>query len=72
MNKGELVKAIADEAGLTQKDAGLAFDAFVSVVSKDLKEGNKISITFTDEIINDISPTPLKEIVKIQILDDER
>lgn len=38
----------------------------------DLKEGNKISITFTDEIINDISPTPLKEIVKIQILDDER
>ncbi len=44
MNKGELVKAIADEAGLTQKDAGLAFDAFVSVVSKDLKEGNKVTL----------------------------
>lgn len=36
-----------------------------------LKEGNTISITFTDKIINDISPTPLKEVVKIQILDDE-
>ena len=44
MNKGELVKAIADEAGLTQKDAGLAFDAVVSVVSKDLKEGNKVTL----------------------------
>ena len=38
----------------------------------DLKVGNSISITFTDETINDISPTPLKEVVKIQILDDER
>ncbi len=37
----------------------------------DLKEGNTISITFIDEIINTISPTPLKEVVKIQILDDE-
>lgn len=38
----------------------------------DLKEGNIISITFTDEIINDISPTPLKEVVRIQLLEDER
>lgn len=38
----------------------------------DLKEGNNISITFTDEIIKEISPTPLEEVVKIQILDDER
>lgn len=38
----------------------------------DLKEGSNISITFADEIINDISPTPLNEIVRIQILDDER
>lgn len=38
----------------------------------DLKEGNNISITFTDEIVNDISPTPLREVIKIQILDDER
>ncbi|MGN1270250.1 MAG: DUF3221 domain-containing protein [Clostridia bacterium] len=38
----------------------------------DLKERNNISITFTDETINDISPTPLREVIKIQILDDER
>ena len=38
----------------------------------DLKEGNNISITFTDEIVNDISPTQLREVIKIQILDDER
>lgn len=38
----------------------------------DLKVEYNISITFTDEIINDIAPTPLSEVVKIQILDDER
>lgn len=38
----------------------------------DLKEGSNISITFTDEIIMSISPTPLNEIVRIQILDDEQ
>ena len=35
------------------------------------KEGDNISITFTDEIINDISPTPLEEVVKIQLLRDD-
>lgn len=38
----------------------------------DLKEGNNISITFTDETIMSISPTPLREVIKIQVLDDER
>ena len=37
----------------------------------DLKEGDNISITFTDEIINSISPTPLDEVVKVQLLRDE-
>ena len=37
----------------------------------DLKEGDNISITFTDEIINDISPTLLEEVVKIQLLRDD-
>ncbi len=36
----------------------------------DLKVGNDISITFTDEIIASISPTPLKEVIKVQLLDD--
>lgn len=38
----------------------------------ELKVGNTIAITFTDEILTSISPTPLTEVVKIQILDDER
>lgn len=37
----------------------------------DLKKESNISITFTDEIINAIDPTPLENVVKIQILDDE-
>ena len=37
----------------------------------DLKEGDNISITFTDETINDISPTPLQEVVKVQLLRDD-
>ena len=44
MNKGELVKAIAAEAGLTQKEAGLAFDAFVCAVGNELKAGNKVVV----------------------------
>ena len=36
----------------------------------DLKEGYTISITFTDEIIKTIVPTPLN-VIKIQILNDE-
>ena len=38
----------------------------------DLQEGDTISITFTDEILNDISPTPLNEVVKVQLLEEER
>ena len=44
MNKGELVKAIAAEAGLTQKEAGLAFDAYVNAVTNELKAGNKVTV----------------------------
>ena len=43
MNKGELVKAIAADAGLTQKEAGLALDAFIGAVAADLKDGNKVT-----------------------------
>ena len=38
----------------------------------DLKVGNNIAITFTDEMLTSISPTPLTEVVKIQILDNEK
>lgn len=38
----------------------------------DLKEGDTISITFIDEILTSISPTPLMEVTKVQLLDDEK
>ena len=34
MNKGELIKALADKAGMTQKDAGIVVEAFVDVVTE--------------------------------------
>ncbi len=36
----------------------------------DLKEGDTILITFNDEILITISPTPLEEVVKVQLIKD--
>ncbi len=44
MNKSELVAAIAEQAGLTKKDAEAAVKAFVDVVSNELKEGGKVQL----------------------------
>ena len=38
MNKTELIDAIAKETGLSKKDAGKSVEAFVTVVSKELKK----------------------------------
>lgn len=38
----------------------------------DLKVGDNISITFTDEMITSISPTPLMEVTKVQLLEDKK
>lgn len=44
MNKGEFIKAIAEKANCTQKDAGIVFDAMVDTIVSALKEGKKIVI----------------------------
>ena len=44
MNKTELVAAMADQAGLTKKDAEAALKAFTDVVSAELKKGEKIQL----------------------------
>ena len=44
MNKGELIKAMADKAGFTNKDAAIAYEAFVDVVTEALKAGEKVSL----------------------------
>ena len=44
MNKTELVAAIADEAGLSKKDAEKALKAFTDVVTEELKQGEKVQL----------------------------
>ena len=43
MNKGELVKAVAENAGLTLAQAKAAVDAAINSVSAALKAGDKVS-----------------------------
>lgn len=44
MNKAQLVAAMADEAGLTKKDAEKALKAFEDVVTNSLKKGDKVQL----------------------------
>ncbi|MFV0483024.1 MAG: HU family DNA-binding protein [Bacteroidales bacterium] len=44
MNKSELIDAIAEKAGLTKADSKKALDAFMSVVAKTLKKGDKVAL----------------------------
>ena len=44
MNKTELVAAIADQAGITKKDAEKAVKAFTDVVTAELKKGGKVQL----------------------------
>ncbi len=44
MNKTELIAAMADQAGLSKKDAEAALKAFTDVVAEQLKKGDKIQL----------------------------
>ncbi len=44
MNKAELVAAMAENAGLSKKDSEKALAAFVSVVTEELKKGEKVQL----------------------------
>ena len=44
MNKSEFIKAFAEKANFTQKDAGIAFEAMVATIVDTLKKGEKIAI----------------------------
>ena len=44
MNKGELIKAMAEKAGFTNKDAAIAYDAFIATVTEALKAGEKVQL----------------------------
>ncbi len=44
MNKTELVAAMAEQTGLSKKDAEAALKAFTDVVTEELKKGEKIQL----------------------------
>ena len=44
MNKTELVAAMAEQAGLSKKDAEAALKAFTETVSDELKKGGKVQL----------------------------
>lgn len=44
MNKTELIAAMADQAGISKKDAEKALKAFADVVAEELKKGEKVQL----------------------------
>lgn len=44
MNKTDLIKVVAEQVGLTQKDVAAVFDAAIEVVTKTLKKGEEVSV----------------------------
>ena len=44
MNKKDMVKAIAEKLGTSQKEAGQALDAVTEVITEGLARGEKISL----------------------------
>jgi DNA-binding protein HU-beta len=44
MNKAELISAIAEQSGLSKVNSKKALDAFMSAVTKSLKNGDRISL----------------------------
>ena len=45
MNKNELVRAMANNAGITLKDATIALDGLIDAITAGLKDGEKIQIS---------------------------
>ena len=44
MNKSELIQAIADEAELSKHDAEEFINAFISVVTQEIKDGKDVTL----------------------------
>lgn len=44
MNKGELIRELAEVTGYTQKDASEFLDAYVNVVTKAMQAGEKVQL----------------------------
>lgn len=42
--KGDVINAIAEQAGISKKEAGAAFDAFVGYISESCQRGERCSV----------------------------
>lgn len=45
MNKNELIRDVANNAGITIKDAAVVFDAVIAAITDGMKNGEKIQIS---------------------------
>lgn len=45
MNKNELIREVANNAGITIKEATVAFDAMIQAITDGMKNGEKIQIS---------------------------
>lgn len=45
MNKNELIRAIANNGGITLKEAACVLDGFIDTITQELKKGEKIQIS---------------------------
>ena len=69
MNKAQLVAAMAENAGMTKKDAEKALAAFEEVVTTSLQKGEKIQLVGfgTFEVVNRPARTGINPQTKAQI-----
>jgi DNA-binding protein HU-beta len=44
MHKTDLIKAIANDAGLSQKDAAASLESFLKIATKALKKGDNVTL----------------------------
>ena len=44
MNKQEMLRAVADKAGMTIKDTGIFYEAFVETLKETLATGEKVAL----------------------------
>ena len=44
MNKGELIKVMAEKVGFTQKDVAAVYEAFVETVTDAMRAGDKVQL----------------------------
>lgn len=67
MNKQQFIKAFADRAQFTQKDAGIAFEAMAETIAETLKTGEEIQIAGFGKFY--VQKKPAKEGINPQTLE---